>query len=69
MIREVETLDSTSMFPAPLGHPVPNSAESVELEINRLTWSVLDGSATQGDRNRLAELVRSQHAQRPLRRF
>jgi hypothetical protein len=40
------------------------SAESAEQEITRLTWSVLDGSASLGDRQRLAELVNAQHAVR-----
>ena len=38
--------------------------ETAELEITRLTWSVLDGSATLADRQRLAELVKVQHARR-----
>jgi hypothetical protein len=45
----------------------PVQGPSPEQEINRLTWSVLDGSATLADRQRLAELVRVQHAVR--RRF
>jgi hypothetical protein len=40
------------------------NAESAEEQINRLTWSVLDGSATHADRQRLAALVNSQHARR-----
>jgi hypothetical protein len=38
--------------------------ETVEQEINRLTWAVLDGSASLTDRQRLAELVNAQHARR-----
>jgi hypothetical protein len=39
-------------------------AETTEQEITRLTWSVLDGSAALADRQRLAELVKAQHARR-----
>lgn len=60
MIREVDTLEA-----AGTRAPLAPTMESLEREINRLTWSVLDGSATPGDRNRLAELVRTQHAHRP----
>lgn len=35
--------------------------ESVETEISRLTWAVIDGIATIEDRERLAELVSIQH--------
>jgi hypothetical protein len=35
--------------------------ESVEAEISRLTWAVIDGIATTADRERLAELVSYQH--------
>lgn len=35
--------------------------ESVEAEISRLTWAVIDGIATIKDRERLAELVSIQH--------
>jgi hypothetical protein len=38
--------------------------ESVEAEISRLTWAVIDGIATPADRDRLAELVNEQHAYR-----
>jgi hypothetical protein len=38
--------------------------ETAEQEITRLTWSVLDGSASLSDRQRLAELVKAQHAVR-----
>jgi hypothetical protein len=60
MICEVEALDGTGLRGPALvsGNP---SVESVEAEINRLTWSVLDGSASGSDRSRLMELVRSQH--------
>ncbi len=64
MIREVDTLEAPGGLP-PSALPAPPTAESLEREINRLTWSVLDGSATPGDRHRLAELVRTQHAHRP----
>ncbi|MEM9352368.1 MAG: hypothetical protein AAGA92_05095 [Planctomycetota bacterium] len=49
---------------APEAHQAP---ESVENEINRLTWSVLDGNATAAQRRRLAELVAEQHNRRPPR--
>lgn len=35
--------------------------ESVEAEISRLTWAVIDGIATPADRARLSELVNEQH--------
>jgi hypothetical protein len=61
MIREVESLAAATVaLPA-----FPTSPEAIESEINRLTWSVLDGSASPADRGRLAELVRTQHALRP----
>ena len=64
MIREVETLNGLG-FGGATGAIAGPGAESIEHEINRLTWSVLDGSASAGDRNRLADLVRSQHSLRP----
>lgn len=42
----------------------PSDARLIEQEIARLTWIVLDGGATLSDRQRLAELVNAQHAQR-----
>jgi hypothetical protein len=42
----------------------PSDARLIEQEITRLTWAVLDGGATLSDRQRLAELVNAQHAQR-----
>jgi hypothetical protein len=65
MLREVETLDGTGRLSAASASGTAGRGESVEYEINRLTWSVLDGSASPSDRNRLADLVRSQHASRP----
>jgi hypothetical protein len=38
--------------------------ESVEAEISRLTWAVIDGIATPDDCDRLAELVSLQHEYR-----
>ncbi len=35
-----------------------------EAEITRLTWIVLDGSATPEQRRRLADLVSAQHTER-----
>jgi hypothetical protein len=64
MIREVETLDGVGLRAAALSPGGRPPVESVEAEINRLTWSVLDGSATASDRARLTELVRSQHLRR-----
>jgi hypothetical protein len=74
MIREVDSL-VIGMAPSPLGGaavpvltPTTDSirarVESTEQEIARLTWSVLDGSASLSDRQRLAELVNAQHAVR-----
>ena len=40
------------------------SAESIESEISRLTWAVIDGTATEAQEARLAELVKSQHKRR-----
>lgn len=68
MIREVETLDGSMLGVPALATPsLP--MESVEGEINRLTWLVLDGSASPGDRSRLADLVRAQHSHRPRLSF
>jgi hypothetical protein len=47
---------------SPLNKVTP--MESVEAEISRLTWAVIDGIATPADRDRLAELVNEQHAYR-----
>jgi hypothetical protein len=78
MIREADTLAvgtlstpfpraataalATSAELAPLKAAV--EGESVEHEITRLTWAVLDGCASLHDRQRLAELVNAQHARR-----
>lgn len=43
----------------PLAKVTPQ--ESVEAEISRLTWAVIDGIATPADRERLSELVSLQH--------
>jgi hypothetical protein len=78
MIREADTLALGTLSPpypraagpalAPTAEPVPLNApaevETVEQEITRLTWAVLDGSASLHDRQRLAELVNAQHARR-----
>lgn len=42
----------------------PIAHESVENEISRLTWAVLDGRATSEEKLRLAALVSSQHERR-----
>jgi hypothetical protein len=60
MIREVEALDGSGLR-GPALAPAGTACESIEAEINRLTWAVLDGSASPSDRGRLTELVRSQH--------
>lgn len=65
MIREVETLEAAGLHSSMASAMASPSAEAIEREINRLTWSVLDGSASPSDRSRLADLVRSQHAVRP----
>jgi hypothetical protein len=66
MIREVESLAAAAGLHRPHMTVAPAaSAQAIECEINRLTWSVLDGSASTADRSRLAELVRTQHAMRP----
>jgi hypothetical protein len=65
MLREVETLDGTGRIAAASTNAFAGSCESAEFEINRLTWAVLDGSASLYDRGRLADLVRTQHATRP----
>jgi hypothetical protein len=40
------------------------ASESRESEISRLTWAVLDGSASEEQRGRLADLVGAQHENR-----
>ena len=74
MIREAQSFDMGDVrapfSPGPVAArtqppevPVPIQ-ESAEQEITRLTWSVLDGSASLSDRQRLAALVNAQHAVR-----
>ncbi|TWU25773.1 hypothetical protein Pla144_29850 [Bythopirellula polymerisocia] len=41
-------------------------AESLEQEISRLTWAVVDGWASREERNELAALVELQHEYRHL---
>jgi hypothetical protein len=48
---EITTLESTT-------------PETIEAEISRLTWSVIDGRASQAERFRLADLVSAQHERR-----
>ena len=72
MLRAVDSLEfgpigaapfrAQNLKPAPVQEPLKH--ESVEAEISRLTWSVLDGSASLSDRQRLATLVNAQHAVR-----
>ena len=74
MIREAVDIGAlhTPFRPGPLPsgrenmftEPMPVNAENAEQEITRLTWTVLDGSASLTDRQRLAELVEVQHARR-----
>ncbi len=75
MIREATSLDMGTLsspanerFATPvLSATAPFSepeVETAEHEIARLTWSVLGGSASLFDRQRLAELVNAQHARR-----
>ena len=73
MIREADTLAvGTLSTPFPraatsivaTADSAPIEVETVEQEITRLTWAVLDGSASLHHRQRLAELVNAQHAQR-----
>jgi hypothetical protein len=42
------------------------ATESIESEISRLTWAVLDGSASAEQRGRLAALVGAQHERRRM---
>jgi hypothetical protein len=75
MLRETEPFAlgtlHTSFRPGPMPPArainlaaAPLDAENAEQEIARLTWTVLDGSASLTDRQRLAELVNAQHARR-----
>lgn len=71
MIRPVDSMKfgalRTPPFRAPMLSPQPAPQdvariETAEQEITRLTWAVLDGSASLADRQRLAELVDTQHS-------
>jgi hypothetical protein len=73
MIRPVDSMEfgalRTPPFRAPLlsAQPAPQDStrgETAEQEITRLTWAVLDRSASLADRQRLAELVDAQHSMR-----
>jgi hypothetical protein len=68
MTTQVASLPAPGLAPPPVAPLSPFSAapagEDIEREINQLTWSVLDGSASASDRQRLAELVKMQHAGR-----
>ena len=57
-------VSSRQVLTSPLETITP--VESVEAEISRLTWAVIDGIATPADRERLAELVSHQHKFRRL---
>jgi hypothetical protein len=52
-------LGTREVLLSPLEKITPH--ESVETEISRLTWAVIDGIATPEDRERLAVLVNLQH--------
>jgi hypothetical protein len=69
MILEVESMEGSALRGAARAAAPSPPPELVELEINRLTWAVVDGSASLGDRCRLADLVRSQHSLRPRLSF
>lgn len=43
---------------------VKQSIEAIEAEVTHLTWSVMDGVATDADKQRLKELVGRQHQAR-----
>ena len=72
LVQEASALDAQFSPTAGVEHVLnakPQSSErgateSVENEISRLTWSVLDGRATPAEKNRLAELVSAQHQRR-----
>lgn len=73
MIRPVDSMEfgalRTPPFCAPMLTPPPAPldmarVETAEQEIARLTWAVLDRSASLADRQRLAELVDAQHSMR-----
>lgn len=71
MIAPTEFVDlATAATPLPAAVVVapvaagPLRGAEAEREIARLTWAVLDGSASLADRNRLGELVKAQHAAR-----
>ena len=76
MIREASSFDSPiestgadseHELHANLARPpedVLEASESIETEISRLTWAVLDGSASDEQRGRLADLVGAQHERR-----
>lgn len=55
-------LNTREVIASPLDKVTP--LESVEAEISRLTWAVIDGIATPADRDRLAVLVNEQHSYR-----
>ena len=68
MLRETEPFAlgtlHTQFRPGPMPAAAQLDPETAEQEIARLTWTVLDGSASLTDRQRLAELVNAQHARR-----
>ena len=68
MTTQLASLAAPGLPSPPIASLSPASAvpaaEDIEREINQLTWSVLDGSASAGDRQRLAELVKMQHTSR-----
>jgi hypothetical protein len=59
-----ESAQSLRAGAARMPHSELAASESTESEISRLTWAVLDGSASEEQRGRLADLVGAQHARR-----
>ena len=74
MIRELTRIDSdVTIFAGRVLYSTSGfsdeqltPAESLEQEISRLTWAVVDGWASREEREELATLVEMQHAYRHL---
>ena len=66
--RQEPGLNKKPIFNGRQALRMPSSAsqsdESVESEISRLTWLVLDRTASPAEEKRLSELVNSQHSRR-----
>lgn len=63
MIRETSMFSSGNQSLS-VTMSTQQDSETKEKEISRLTWAVLDGRASKEDRERLSQLVNSQHQQR-----